>query len=82
MTTPSNDTLAAQLASLQEDIAELKGMLREAMSSGVTDRHQLNVRVARLEEQAKVVRWLLGAIGTATIGMAVAMVAQRLFAVG
>lgn len=82
MTTPSNDTLAAQLASLQEDIAELKGMLREAMSTGVVDRQQLNVRVARLEEQAKVVRWLLGAIGTATIGMAVAMVAQRLFGAG
>lgn len=74
MTTPSNDTLAAQLAALQDDVSEIKTMLREAMAAGTADRQQLNVRVARLEEQVRVGKWVLGTLGTAVVGMAATII--------
>lgn len=85
MTTPSNDTLAAQLAALQDDVSEIKAMqredaseiktiLREAMAAGSADRHQLNVRVARLEEQVRIGKWVLGTLGTAVVGIAATLI--------
>ena len=74
--TPSMDTLAEQVRQVQADVAEIKDLLREAVAEGSRDRAQLNVRVARLEEQGRITRWVLGTIGAAAISGLVMAVMQ------
>ena len=70
------DTLAEQVRQVQADVAEIKDLLREAVAEGSRDRAQLNVRVARLEEQVRIGRWVLGVVGSGTVLAIVGAVMQ------
>ena len=84
MTTPAPtlEALAERVIAVQADVAEMKEFLKESVSQGTSDRAQLNVRVARLEEQNKITRWVLGTIGGAAITGLVLAVLQIIQRVG
>ena len=72
--TPTLEALAERVMAVQADVAEMKDFLKESVSQGTADRAQLNVRVARLEEQNKITRWVLGtASGAAITGLVLAV---------
>ena len=73
--TPTLEALAERVMAVQADVAEMKDFLKESVSQGTADRAQLNVRVARLEEQNKITRYVLGTVATAAItGLVIAVI--------
>ena len=71
-------TIRVELAEARTDITRLSKQLDEAMSQGAADRHQLNIRLARAEEQIRVGRWVLGTIGAAAVASVVMGLMQLL----
>ena len=70
--------IGVQVEAAREDITGIGKRLDDAMSQGSADRQQLNVRLARVEEQVRVGRWVLGTIGAAAVASVVMGLMQLL----
>ena len=70
------EALTERVMAIQSDVNEMKVMLKDVTSESAVDRAQLNVRMARVEEQNRIGRWVLGTIGGAAITVLVLAVIQ------
>ena len=63
---------------LNEDVVEIKSMLKDHVEKSGTYILENEKRITRLEEQNKLARWLVGGMGLLAIGIIIETIAARI----
>ena len=63
---------------MQAQLAKITDLLEQAVAAGTADRALLREKVARLEEQMRLARWMLGILATGCVGAIAGVIVQAL----